>query len=150
MPSPKMNLSEQFAKTGDVPMFATAREIIEGTHLIDFRPGNVNKEGLMAKKLKEASAPAGTHAPWTPGSEHWIGHRGGLTDAIKEQGYDWSHPVSVEPDLTDPDNPRLTLIEGHHRVAVMNHLHPDQFIPVTLYRGEHGVAAEWRPENFNA
>jgi hypothetical protein len=146
-----MNLSEQFAKTGDVPMFATAREIIEGTHLIDFRPGNIDKEGLMAKKLREASEPRKESAR-VPGSTtpEYIGHRGGLTDAVKEHGYDWSQPVSVEPDLRDPENPRLTLIDGHHRVAVMDHLHPDQFIPIKLYRGKHGVAASWRPENFHA
>jgi hypothetical protein len=134
-----MTLSKQFAETGQLPLFATAREIIEGTDLTDFRPGNVSKEGLMAKKLREASAPAGTRAPWFEGSEDWIGHRGGLTDAIKEHGYDWSKPVEIEPDMRDPENPRLALVEGHHRVAVMNHLSPDEAIPLSLYRGEHGV-----------
>lgn len=134
-----MNISQQFAKTGDVPLFATAKEIIEGTLLgdaprmnyeehrddlrfpyVDYRAEKQPaKEAVMEQKLREAGDDAREYYPSR-----------GLENKITQHGYDWSNPVEVSLDRNHPDGPQIMLLNGHHRVAVMAKHFPDHQIPL--------------------
>jgi hypothetical protein len=135
-----MNLSEQFDKTGDIPLFAKPHDIINSVNMIDIgsslhhlypevEPWNTTnehraaaKKHLMSRKYDEASENQRGSYP--------NGHSGGLTSEIVDRGYDWSKPIKISVDNIQPAGHRLTLEDGHHRLAVMAHLHPEQFVPI--------------------
>lgn len=125
-----MNLSGQFAKTGEVPMFATAKEIIDGTLLgdgmrmdqetgHDYTPDKQPFKGaIMDQKLYESGEEA-THSPTK-----------GLTGSINKHGYDWKKPVKVSLDHNHPLGAQILLLDGHHRLAVMAKHFPEHQVPI--------------------
>jgi len=138
------NLSPQFGSydyhdlvsTGDHPpaMFATAKEIIKTHHLGDMDEQSTKRE-LIHEKLENADAFPGMNyhdvdgVDEGPADERQSGQFGGLTQRIKEGGYDWSKPVQVRA-----HGEASTLYNGHHRVAVMRRDRPDEFLPIsTVY-----------------
>lgn len=140
------NLSPQFGSydyhdlvsTGDHPpaMFATAKEIIRTHHLGDMDWLQGTKRELLSEKLEEADARPGMSYDEEPeeqangpADERQSGVFGGLTQRIKEGGYDWSKPVDIRA-----HGEASTLFNGHHRVAVMRRDRPDEFLPLnTVY-----------------
>lgn len=126
------NLSLQFGSpeyhrqvvAGEHPpaMFATPQEIIDHYDMDD---SYGSTEELLRAKHAEADAAPHTYLK-APASERQSGWYGGLTQRIKESGYDWSKPVEVDPTY----GPRGALVDGNHRVAVMHRDRPDEFIPI--------------------
>jgi hypothetical protein len=135
------NLSPQFGSydyhdlvsTGDHPpaMFATAKEIIKTHHLGDMDEQSTKRE-LLHEKLENADSYPGMNYDEEPeeqasgpADERQSGQFGGLTQRIKEGGYDWSKPVRIRA-----HGEASTLYNGHHRVAVMRRDRPDEFLPI--------------------
>lgn len=134
------NLSPQFGSydyhdlvtSGDHPpaMFATAKEIIKTHHLGDM-DWESSKHELLKEKLENADAFPGMNyhdvegIDEGPADERQSGHFGGLTERIKEGGYDWSKPVDIRA-----HGEASTLYNGHHRIAVMRRDRPDEFLPL--------------------
>ena len=111
-------------------MFATATEIAD-THDMADQTGDYSKEEILREKREEAEARPGVgyDVPEDfhdePEDTRQSGWYGGLTQRIKEHGYDWSKPIEMETGV-----PAATITDGHHRLAVMHRYHPDQFIPL--------------------
>lgn len=128
------------------PLFATAREIHNEVAYGD-QPSGMSKDALMTKKAMEAD-----RTPTPPKTEmradlneKYPGHYGGLTNMIKEHGYDWDKPVEVHNDFTGATELR----EGHHRVAVMMRDRPDEFIPIkSTYDGAPSHSEKLLDEHF--
>lgn len=134
------NLGQQFLKTGEMPMFASAHEIIHGALLGDMRDYHLpdggksyppkpedmqkGKEALLAFKLSEASN-SEEHSGIIPGA--------GLAKRIQDSGYDWKSPISIEVNPNNKRNP-IRVVNGHHRLAVMYHTAPHEPIPIDVVR----------------
>jgi hypothetical protein len=135
------NLSPQFGSydyhdlvsTGDHPpaMFATAKEIIKTHHLGDMDEQSTKRE-LIHEKLENADSYPGMgydeepeEQANGPADERQSGQFGGLTQRIREGGYDWSKPVRIRA-----HGEASTLLNGHHRVAVMRRDRPEEFLPI--------------------
>lgn len=95
----------------------TAREIID-----TFTPGDYTGQGTAAgdpeksfwdERLKQAK--------WSPKS----GERPSLFDDIKESGQ--KKPVSLNMDTKE-------ILDGHHRIAVIAHLNPNQFVKYRAWK----------------
>jgi hypothetical protein len=128
------------------PLFATADEILNHAHLSDAEEFERNSD-VMKRKLEEADTPlhevrqryknftqlsANKDAGFT--SKHvdamvneQPGWNGGLTDMIREKGYDWSQPISITSHNAEGD---IEVENGHHRLAVMQRDRPNEFIPI--------------------
>jgi hypothetical protein len=119
-------------------MFATAPEIIRTHNLDDAEGADLSKEDLLIDKLDEAdSRPGMTYeeepeeSQNMPPEDRQSGWYGGLTQRIKENGYDWSKPVQVRAHGSiRHDQLGSTLYQGHHRLAVMNRDRPEEFLPL--------------------
>lgn len=110
-------------------MFATAPEIFLTHHLGD-ADAYPSREDMVGDKLDEADSRAGMHpddnefgviAP----SQRQSGWYGGLSNRLTKYGYDWTKPITIRNESDD-----LTLVDGHHRLAVMLRDRPDEFIPL--------------------
>lgn len=98
----------------------------------NYRAGDL--PGSKEEQDTKGSAPGGTH--WLLkdnliGSVNGKGASGGSTggslfESIGKSGYDTSRPIVLNPD--HPDGP--TIVDGHHRLAVMHATAPHTPIPV--------------------
>ena len=106
-----------------LPMFMTAREVQQDAHPADLNEplgrSFGSREELWKAKLSEAERPNYVkHGEgWDPGDYR------SLVDDIKAEGI--KRPITV---LNDHDG--MTLLNGHHRVAVAASISPDYLLPV--------------------
>lgn len=134
------NLSQQFLRTGEVPLFASAHELVHGTTLGDMTTDHMppwanknsptdehvlaGKETLLHFKFSESMLDE-RHSERVPSA--------GLGKKITEGGYDWKSPIVIGIDQNDSKNP-ITVLNGHHRIAVMYQHAPHEPIPITVAR----------------
>jgi len=117
------NLSQMFNKTGMMPLFATAQEIMDGTNIATMR----GRDEYMAMKLDEASQrPRRKGEPFHKDPD--IGVFGGLKAAIDKKGFEWSPKNAVMIDRNSDNS--LEIGDGYHRIAVMAATRPEEFIPL--------------------
>ena len=105
------------------PMIAAPNELLRSVDMVDINLG-LSRKKLTKMKLQEADAPA---RPEDEGYD-MPGHFGGLTDSIRQNGYNWDHPIVVNPHT-------LELLDGHHRAMVMGRDRPHELMPIE-YMGE--------------
>jgi len=133
---------EEELKAGNRPLFMTAGEIMKHANLGDawnhLEPlGEKSDEQkareatVMRQKTQEAKVGGvnNSHKPAFPGNPT-------LADSIREKGYEGApiqisdhtlfHGTEEKPEIKHS----LFVKEGHHRLAAMKLLHPQQFIPV--------------------
>jgi hypothetical protein len=117
------NVSRQLFKVNSdssitPPMIATGAELWKYPKLLDLSPEST-RETLLKEKLSNADS----DTDWRNMYGGQMGHYGGLTESIRQHGYDWSEPVAIHAH-------NLELVDGHHRAAVMNRENPHEFIPL--------------------
>lgn len=117
------NLSQMFQKTGMMPLFATAHEIMDGTNIATMK----SRDEFMGMKLDEASQRRRRKGEPFHGDSD-IGVFGGLKDAIDKTGFDWSPDNAVMIDRNSDNS--LEIGDGYHRMAVMAATRPEEFIPL--------------------
>lgn len=125
------------------PGFATARQIFDVVDYGDYNTFGMSKDEALEFKFKEAAQPN----EWfdkNPEDLTNLGFSGGLLDSIKRNGFMSNQPVHIATHEVGGKNYGPNIIEGHHRVAVMYKLHPDQPIPIRVWK-----TADEMMEHFN-
>jgi len=104
--------------TTQLPLFATAGEILH-----NYKPSELggvyhnDVDAMLKDKQHNADSEIQIEGD-EPG-----GWYGGLTDSIKEHGYDWSKPIPIW-------SQGGMMMNGHHRLAVMHRDRPEEYIPL--------------------
>lgn len=118
------------------PGFATARQIFETVNFGDQYTKGMSKKDALDFKFDEADRPPEYFFKnYYPDDLTLMGFNGGLVESIKKRGYLPNQPVHLAThNDTGEKNPHI--LEGHHRVAVMYNLHPDQPIPIRVWKNQ--------------
>jgi hypothetical protein len=118
------------------PGFATARQIFESVNFGDHYTQGMSKKDALEFKFDESNnSPEYYFKKNDPDDLTLLGFNGGLVESIKNKGYLPNQPVHLAThNDTGEKNPQI--LEGHHRVAVMYKLHPDQPIPTRVWKNK--------------
>lgn len=109
------NLGQQWQQ---LAMFHTPRELQDSNNFRHVDRGAYSSDAQMWRaKLQEAQVPGGIARP----------HGSGVYDSIAKEGFKGTLPLSHD------EPTRLSLADGHHRVAAAAAINPDMLIPVEHY-----------------
>lgn len=150
---PRVDKLREEMSQGNVPMFMSPNEVVRLAGLRDapnhtYFSVDEHKESwdksadrtLLKHKLEEAKTGTSENShreaskqkdEWTirDGKEMRMSELPSLYDSIKNEGFKGSFPLHHSNKIYGNEN-YVTVFQGHHRLAVMKHLNPKQFMPI--------------------